>query len=119
MAVDEDDVRRVALSLPGTAEKPYARLPGFRVRQKLFARVHEEPGAIMVGCSDLGEKEAMISAEPAKFFSTKHYDGYPAVLVRLAEIDLGELEELLTESWRRSASKRLQAELDAREPTTD
>lgn len=116
MAVDEQDVRRVALSLPETAEKPYNRLPGFRVRQRLFARVHEQPGVIMVGLADLGEKESLISAEPAKYFATEHYDGYPAVLVRLAEIDLDELTELVTESWRLAAPKRLRAAFDREHP---
>ncbi len=116
MAVDEEDVRRVALSLPETAEKPYNRLPGFRVRRQVFARVHEQPGVIMVGCSDLGEKESLIAAEPDKYFTTKHYDGYPAVLVRLAEIDLAELTELLTESWRLAAPARLRAQFDEQHP---
>jgi len=113
--VSEEDVRRVALSLPGVAEKPYNRLPGFRARGKLFARVHELPDAILVSCVDLGERDGLVASEPDKFFITPHYRGYPAMLVRLSSIDLAELIELLTESWRLNASARLVAEFDARQ----
>ncbi|KAA2265851.1 hypothetical protein F0L68_04220 [Solihabitans fulvus] len=114
--VTEEDVRRVALSLPATTEKPYNRLPGFRVRNSLFVRVHEQPEVIMIGCADLAEKDGLIASEPDKFFTTAHYDGYPALLVRLANIDLDELTELLTDCWRRAAPKRLLAEFDAAHP---
>jgi hypothetical protein len=114
--VSEEDVRRVALSLPRTKEKPYNRLPGFRVQDKLFARVHEMPDVLMVGCADVSEKDGLIATEPEKFFSTPHYDGYPALLVRLDQIDLDELTDLLTESWRLAASPRLRAEFDKADP---
>jgi hypothetical protein len=113
--VSEEDVRRVALSLPGVAERPYNRLPGFRARGKLFARVHELPDAILVSCVDVGERDGLVASEPDKFFITPHYRGYPAMLVRLSSIDLAELTELLTESWRLNASKRLVAEFDAQQ----
>jgi hypothetical protein len=105
--VDEQDVRSAALALPGTTEKRSYGRPGFRVADKLFARLHDEPGVLVVRCADEGEKEALLAGEPAKFFTTPHYDGYPHVLVRLAEIDAGELAELLAEAWRSRAPKRL------------
>lgn len=114
--VNEEDVRRVALSLPGATERPYNRLPGFRARGKQFARVHELPGAILVSCADIGERDGLVASEPAKFFITPHYSGYPAMLVRLSSIDLAELIELLTESWRLNAPERLVAEFDAQQP---
>jgi hypothetical protein len=116
MAVSEQDVRRVALSLPATVEKPYNRLPGFRVRNNLFVRIHERPDVIVVGCVDVGERDALLAAEPDKFFITPHYDGYPAILVRLDKIDLDELTELVTEAWRLAAPRRLLAEFDAAHP---
>jgi hypothetical protein len=67
--VTEDDVRRVALSLPETAEKPYNRLPAFRVRSKLFIRIHELPDALFVRCAGLEERNGLLKAEPAKFSS--------------------------------------------------
>jgi hypothetical protein len=111
--VTEADVRRIALSLPETTEKPSYGTPGFRVKDKLFARVREEGDALVVWCGDLAEKDALIASEPKKFFTTPHYDGHPTVLVRFGAVDVDELEELLTESWRIRAPKRLVAAFDA------
>lgn len=110
--VNEDDVRRVALSLPATTEKPSYGTPGFRVRDKLFARVRREDDSVVVWCADVGEKEALIASEPEKFFTTPHYDGYPTVLVNMAGVDIEDLTEALTESWRLRAPARLLAEFD-------
>jgi hypothetical protein len=55
----------------------------------------------------LGAKEALLADDPAVFFTTPHFDGYPAVLVRLEEIALDELEELIVEAWLCRAPKRL------------
>src|SRR5437763_10007106 len=103
----EEDVRRICLSLPGAVEKPYAGLPGFRVRDRLFARIREEPDALVVWRPEITEKEALIASEPEKFFQIPHYEGHPAVLVRLEAVDVQELEELLTESWALRAPARL------------
>ena len=57
-----------------------------------------------------------LTAEPEKFFITPHYDGYPAVLVRLGQVGFDELAELVTEAWRICAPKRLLAAYDAEHP---
>jgi hypothetical protein len=114
--VTEDDVRRIALSLPETAEKPYNRLPSFRVRSSLFIRVHELPDTLFVRCADLDERNELLEAEPGKFFITPHYDGYPGILVRLSQVDPGEVTELITEAWRICAPKRLLAAYDKDHP---
>jgi hypothetical protein len=104
----EDDVRRIALSLPETTEKPWFNTPGFRVKDKGFLRIRTEAeGGLVVFVADLGEKEALLASDPAKFFTTPHYDGYPAVLVDLAAIGVDELQELITDSWRLKAPKRV------------
>ena len=95
----EDDVRELALALPGTIEKPSYGTPGFRARDKLFARIREE-GVLVVWCESLEEKDFLIEGDPAKFFTTPHYDGYANVLVRLEAVDREELAELLAESRR-------------------
>jgi hypothetical protein len=59
---------------------------------------------------DLGVKELMLSDARGIYFTTPHFDGYPAVLVRipdLARLDLGELEELVAEAWLTRAQKRV------------
>jgi hypothetical protein len=107
-----DDVRELALALPATTEKPSYGTPGFRVKDKLFARIREEGDVLMFWCGGLDEKEFLIAAEPEKFFTTPHYDGHPMVLVRLGAVDRAELGELLEDSWRLRAPKRLVAERD-------
>ena len=57
--------------------------------------------------SDVGEKEALIQSDPKKFFTTPHYDGYATVLVNLKAIGERELRELITDSWRLKAPRRV------------
>jgi hypothetical protein len=108
----EDDVRAIALSLPETSERPSYGTPGFRVKDKLFARIRE-PGVLMLRVADEGEKDFLLRAAPEKFFTIPHYDGYPSVLVRLEAVDRDELAELLADAWRTRAPKRLADALDA------
>ena len=96
VATDED-VRELALGLPQTKEKPSYGTPGFRVKDRLFARLRTDPDGLVVWTD---EKELLLGAEPDKFFTTPHYDGYLMVLVRVAEVDRQELLELLTDSYR-------------------
>lgn len=117
--VSEEDVRTAALSLPETNEKSSYGMPGFRVRTKGFARLHEEPDVLMLWCADVGEKEALIASEPEKFFTTPHYDGYSSVLVRMDLIDEPELLDLLTAAWRSRAPKTLLDAFDATAPERD
>jgi hypothetical protein len=114
----EEDVRELALALPATTEKPSYGTPGFRVRDRLFARiwVGEEDGVLVVWTGGLDEKEGLLAAEPDKLFSTAHYDGHPHVLVRLAAVDRDELAELIEDAWRARAPARLIAERDADRP---
>ena len=111
--ITDEDVRRVALSLPATTEKPSYGQPGFRVKDRLFARIREEGDVLVVWVEGEGEKEALIASDPAKFFTTPHYDGHPMVLVRFDAVDADELTELLTDSWYLRAPKRLADEFDA------
>lgn len=105
----EDDVRRIALSLPETIEKPSYGTPGFRVKDRLFARMREE-GVLVVWVPDELDKAALIASDPATFFTVPHYDGHPMVLVRLPAIDATALRELLVDAWRLRAPKRVLAE---------
>ena len=112
----EADVRRIALSLPATTEKPSYGTAGFRVRDRLFARMREEGDALVVFCGDLAEEEALLALEPEVLFTTPHHDGHPTVLVRLDRIDEALLTELVTDSWRSRAPVRLRASFDADGP---
>lgn len=115
-----DDVRRIALALPETDEVMSRGTTAWRVRAKLFvwqrplresdrrALGAAAPNGPILGArvEHLGAKEAMLGDDPTVYFTTPHFDGYPAVLVRLAEIDVAELEELIVEAWLVRAPKR-------------
>jgi hypothetical protein len=118
-----DDVRRIALSLPHASQEG-SKISYLVDGGKAFAwtwkkRIHEKRARVeqldvfAVRVSGEEEKAVLIAADPEKFFTEPHYNGYPAVLVRLEAIDEDELTELLTDAWRLSAPRRLLAELDA------
>ncbi|OSC37872.1 MmcQ/YjbR family DNA-binding protein [Mycobacterium decipiens] len=87
-------------------------------RQALARAGSEPPSGDILGVrvSDEGVKFALIAEEPDVYFTTPHFDGYPAVLVRLAEIEVRDLEELVTEAWLTQAPKRLVQEFLANSP---
>jgi hypothetical protein len=58
--------------------------------------------------ASLDDKEFLLASDSAKFFTEPHYNGYPAVLVRLAAVRAPELRELITEAWRCQAPKGLE-----------
>lgn len=106
----EHDVRRIALSLPETIERPSYGTPGFRVKDRLFLRLRsDDDGALVVFVEDTDEKDALLAADPAKFFTTPHYDGHDSVLVHLEAVDVEELTELIVDAWRARAPQRVLA----------
>jgi hypothetical protein len=120
---DQEDVRRIVLSLPETSEDPN----GFRffVRGKHFVWSYLErvdpkrrrvprDDAIGVYVGSEEDKQTLLAMDPDVFFTTDHYHGYPAVLVWLPRISIELLEQLLTDAWRSRAPRRLVRELDAR-----
>jgi hypothetical protein len=113
MATD-DDVRRIAGALPEVTEKPSYGTPGFRVKDKLFLRIRsDDEGGLAVYVPDLVDKDALLTSDPDVFFTTPHYDGYPMVLVHLHKVGLEQLTELITDSWRIRAPKRVLDAYDA------
>ncbi|GAA1725975.1 MmcQ/YjbR family DNA-binding protein [Brachybacterium phenoliresistens] len=111
----EDDVRRLATALPEVSEKPSYGTPAFFVAGRIFARMHEMPEVLVCWVPDLDEKEALLAADPAVLFTTDHYRGHASVLVRLAEIEVDELAELLGAAWDARAPRRLRGTGTARE----
>jgi hypothetical protein len=78
-------------------------------REALTAQGSQPPEGDILGVrvSDEGVKFALISDDPAVYFTTPHFDGYAAVLVKLDAIDVTDLEELITEAWLTQAPKKL------------
>jgi len=116
---DETDVRRLALGLPHVQEIDCDGFD-FRVGGKGFVWSYPErqPGqrralrtdiaVLFVG--DEAEKQALLLGEPRLFFTTPGYDGFPLVMLRLAEVDAGRLGELITDAWRMRAPAALAAD---------
>ena len=101
------DVVAAGNALPEVEEGTWYRTPCLRVRKKSFCRLKEDGETLVVRVIDLEDKEALLRGNPAVYFTTAHYDGYPYVLVRLADADPVELRELLEDAWRVVAPKRL------------
>jgi hypothetical protein len=107
------DVRRIALALPQATERTSRDLRQWRVKDKLFvwerplrqkereALGDDAPDGPILGArvEHIGAKEALLADDPAVFFTTPHFDGYPAILVRLDRIALEDLDELIGEAW--------------------
>jgi hypothetical protein len=116
---DLDDVRRIVESLPSsTFERSELDAVGASVEGKAVAftwnqRVDPKkprvlrPDVLAVRVDGQVAKQELLDADPEKFFTESHYNGYPAVLVRLAAIGEDELRELLTDAWRTKAPRRL------------
>jgi hypothetical protein len=124
-----DDVARLALSMPEATERLSRGLRQWRVGDKLFvwerplrrsdleALGDAAPDGPILGArvEHLIAKEALLADAPDVLFTTPHFDGYPAVLVRLDRISVVDLEEVVVEAWLARAPKRLaQRYLDAR-----
>jgi len=116
-----DDVRRIALALPETSERVSRDRRQWLVKDKLF--VWERPlrpkeieslgdaapdGPILgARVEHVGAKDALLADDPRVFFTTPHFDGFPAILVRLERIAIDDLQEVVTEAWLVRAPRRL------------
>ncbi|MDP9271626.1 MAG: hypothetical protein M3P14_11770 [Chloroflexota bacterium] len=117
-----DDLRRIALALPETTEA--SDRTAYSVAGKQFAwswmeRIEPKKPrvpnreVIAVRTANELEKQALLAMDSGVFFTEPHYDGYPAVLVRLAAIDQDLLEDVLVAGWRAKAPRQLVATYDA------
>lgn len=106
-------VRKLFLGFPGVEEGPCYGTAGFRVRRKFLARLRDRDEVLVVKCG-FDERDFRMLADPATFFTTDHYRGYPTVLVRLSLVDADDLRDLLEHAWRQLAPKRLIAEYEER-----
>ncbi len=118
---DAGDVCRIALALPQVEEIDSDGFD-FRVGGRGFVWSYPErqPGKRRVIRTDIAvlyvgdeaEKQALLLGEPQVFFTTPAYDGLPLVMLRLAEVDVERLTELVTDAWRMRAPAGLAGELD-------
>jgi hypothetical protein len=117
---DQDDVRRIALSLPGAREGKdhFAFSVENKGKQKGFAWVWLErvepkkprvprPDVLAVRVRDQADKAALLAGDPQLFFTEPHYNGFPAVLVRLPAVTRAQLRKLIVDAWRCQAPRQL------------
>jgi hypothetical protein len=109
--VDFETVRQLALALPGVEEGTSYGTPAFKVRGKLFVRLHQDGVSLVVGI-DEDERAMRMRTDPETYYITDHYVGYPWMLVRLSSVTTEDLGELLEGAWRRRAPARLIAAYD-------
>lgn len=103
-------MQELAGALPETAEQQWYGTPAFKVGGKGFVRQKERTGHNVIAFPS-EEKEILLASEPAKYFTTPHYDnGGEWLLGRLAEIPKAELRELLTDAWRLCAPPKVRKE---------
>ena len=116
-----EDLRQIALSLPevtGDESGSNYAVAGKSIVWPWLERIHPKKArvpnrdVIAVRVAEESEKELLIDMDPSVFFTEPHYDGYPAILVRLAAIDVGMLETLIRGAWRSRAPKALLSSLD-------
>ena len=118
--VDQEDVRRIALSLPGTSEDEdhFAFTVENKGKPKGFAWVWLErvtpkkarmpnPGVLAVRVRNEAEKAMLVAGDPDRFFTEPHYNGFPAVLVRLRAVTRAQIHKLLVDAWRCQAPRHL------------
>jgi hypothetical protein len=117
---DQKDVRRIAKSLPGAsaAKDRFAFMVRNGRKEKAFAWVWQEridpkkarvpnPSVLAVRVADMMHRDMLLASDKRKFFTEPHYDGFPAVLVRLSAVEVVELRELITAAWRCQAPRAL------------
>jgi hypothetical protein len=117
---NQQDVRRIALSMPGVREEEgrFAFNVENKGKQKGFVwvwleRTHPkkarvpQPKVLAVRVRDQAEKAALLAGDPDVFFTEPHYDGYPAVLVRLPVVTKAQLRKLISDAWHCQAPKEL------------
>jgi hypothetical protein len=116
-----EDVRRIALALPETSEGESRGMLRWAVKDKFFvwerplrrsdleALGDDAPDGAILGArvEHVGAKEALLADASGVFFTTPHFDGYPAILVRLDDIAVEDLTEVIVEAWLARAPKRL------------
>ena len=114
------DVRRIALALRGAREgdddfaffvmnKGKAKGFAWSWKERIEPKKPRVPnlGVLAIRVANNAQKDLILSSDPRKFFTEPHYDGYPAVLVRLKEVTVADLRVLLEEGWRCQAPKEL------------
>jgi hypothetical protein len=102
-----EDVARLVAHLPGVERGTSYGTPALRVGKKFMCRMREDGETLVLQPIEDIEQRFLMETQPRVFYKTPHYEGSDAILIHLSQVDEGELRELLAQSWRRLANKRL------------
>ena len=105
-------VVKIAGKLPAIEIGASYGTPSLRIRKKFLCRMKEDGETLVVQTANLDEKEFLMETDPAVFYETPHYRGWPGVLIHLSKIDDKRLFNLLEASWKRHAGKKLLADYE-------
>src|SRR6266567_3975021 len=94
------EARRLLLKLPNVTEGRSYGMPSFLLNRRFLARFRDDNTVLVVQLASIGERDVLMELDPRAFFFTEHYRNYPAVLVRLAEVALPLLTDVVTDAWR-------------------
>ena len=120
-----EDLRRIALALPQTTTENDGfsyTVAGKAIVWTWLERIDPKkarvpnPEVIGIRVADEFEKELLIEMDPSVFFTEPHYHGYPAILVRLAAVDVAMLETMVINAWRLRAPKALVSKAETASP---
>jgi hypothetical protein len=110
MSMNYDEVRQIALTFPGVDEELAFGRPTLRVSKKFLACIAKiDSDTLCLKMPDHMQRDILLSAKPDVFYMTDHYADFGAILIRLPKVDPEELRDLLEDSWRMLASKRMVA----------
>ncbi|TXN40606.1 MmcQ/YjbR family DNA-binding protein [Methylobacterium sp. WL30] len=108
-----DDVLAIGLKLLHIEAATSYGTPALKVRGKLMTRLRAEDDSLVLHSVPPDEREILFAADPRVFHITTHYEGYPAVLGRLAALETVSLWPFLVRRWREVAPDRAVASFDA------
>jgi hypothetical protein len=111
--VSKAQVKKIALSFPGSEEGTSYGYPSYKVAGKFFTfftGLREEDDSLVIIVGSIDERDMLLESDPSVFHITDHYKNYPDVLVRIAKIDEKTLRGMLERRWSTIAPKELQKE---------
>jgi hypothetical protein len=110
-----ETARDLAFAYPGVAEGAAYGTRALRVNGKFMARLREDGVTLVLKLSE-PEREVLMSIDPETFYITEHYRNYDAVLVRLDRVEREDLSDVIEQSWRWVAPRKLVAEYERTHP---
>jgi hypothetical protein len=110
-----DEIREIALSFPNVEEYQLFGTPAYRIGKRFLAcPAKVAADTLMLKMPNKLEREFLLSNHPEIYYLTPHYEGFNAILIRLAKMETGEFRELFEGAWRTYAPKKLLKEYYAK-----